>query len=162
MADVPIKLLVAICFNLILYFLGGLRMESGPFFVFFLFSLVINFTMSFVFKTIGALTQSVSQAMTAAGVLVPAIIIYTGFTIPRPDMRPWFQWLSWINPVAFAFEALNDSFRRKTGYVQQQDLHLETTSVREALHCSALLRQPASIPKSRKSTMPKGSSRCSI
>ena len=45
---------------------------------------------------------------------------------------------------------LNDSFQRKTGYVQQQDLHLETTSVREALHFSALLRLPASTPKSKK------------
>ena len=105
-ADIPIKFVVAVCFNIILYFLGGLRKEPGPFFIFFLFSFLINFTMSFVFKTIGASTKSVSQAMTAAGVLVLAVIIYTGFTIPRPDMRPWFKWLSWINPVAYAFEAL--------------------------------------------------------
>ncbi|KAM5357104.1 hypothetical protein ACJZ2D_016612 [Fusarium nematophilum] len=42
------------------------------------------------------------------------------------------------------------SFQRKTGYVQQQDLHLETTTVREALEFSALLRQPASTPKAEK------------
>ncbi|KIV95546.1 hypothetical protein PV10_03185 [Exophiala mesophila] len=34
------------------------------------------------------------------------------------------------------------SFQRKTGYVQQQDLHLHTSTVREALEFSALLRQP--------------------
>jgi len=38
-----------------------------------------------------------------------------------------------------------DSFQRKTGYVQQQDLHLSTSTVREALVFSALLRQPKSI-----------------
>ncbi|KAM6506713.1 Multidrug resistance protein [Fusarium solani] len=42
------------------------------------------------------------------------------------------------------------SFQRKTGYVQQQDLHLETTTVREALNFSALLRQPAHIPRQEK------------
>ena len=42
------------------------------------------------------------------------------------------------------------SFQRKTGYVQQQDLHLQTTTVREALNFSALLRQPAHIPKEEK------------
>lgn len=42
------------------------------------------------------------------------------------------------------------SFQRKTGYVQQQDLHLETTTVREALEFSALLRQPASTPRAEK------------
>ena len=42
------------------------------------------------------------------------------------------------------------SFQRKTGYVQQQDLHLETSTVREALEFSALLRQPESTPKAEK------------
>jgi len=42
------------------------------------------------------------------------------------------------------------SFQRKTGYVQQQDLHLETSTVREALNFSALLRQPAHISRAEK------------
>jgi ABC-type multidrug transport system ATPase subunit len=45
---------------------------------------------------------------------------------------------------------LDMSFQRKTGYVQQQDLHLETTTVREALRFSALLRQPKSVSKKEK------------
>lgn len=44
----------------------------------------------------------------------------------------------------------DSSFQRKTGYVQQQDLHLQTTTVREALNFSALLRQPASVPRKEK------------
>lgn len=42
------------------------------------------------------------------------------------------------------------SFQRKTGYVQQQDLHLQTSTVREALQFSALLRQPKHISKQEK------------
>ena len=41
----------------------------------------------------------------------------------------------------------DDSFQRKTGYVQQQDLNLETSTVRESLTFSALLRQPKTTPK---------------
>lgn len=44
----------------------------------------------------------------------------------------------------------DDSFQRKTGYVQQQDLHLSTSTVREALRFSALLRQPAKVPRKEK------------
>ncbi|KAH8684103.1 ABC-2 type transporter-domain-containing protein [Ilyonectria robusta] len=44
----------------------------------------------------------------------------------------------------------HQSFQRNTGYVQQQDLHLETSTVREALEFSALLRQPASTPRAEK------------
>ncbi|KAK6503559.1 hypothetical protein TWF481_008573 [Arthrobotrys musiformis] len=42
------------------------------------------------------------------------------------------------------------SFQRKTGYVQQQDLHLETSTVREALEFSALLRQPQELSRKEK------------
>ena len=45
---------------------------------------------------------------------------------------------------------LAESFERKTGYVQQQDLHLETTTVREALQFSALLRLSKSVSKAEK------------
>jgi ATP-binding cassette, subfamily G (WHITE), member 2, PDR len=41
-------------------------------------------------------------------------------------------------------------FPRRTGYVQQQDLHLETTTVREALRFSAVLRQPRSTSRKGK------------
>ncbi|KAL2857306.1 putative multidrug resistance ABC transporter [Aspergillus pseudoustus] len=42
------------------------------------------------------------------------------------------------------------SFQRKTGYAQQQDLHLSTATVREALTFSAILRQPAHVPREEK------------
>ena len=45
---------------------------------------------------------------------------------------------------------LDSSFQRSTGYVQQQDLHLETTTVREALRFSAVLRQPSTVPITEK------------
>ncbi|CAM6002881.1 unnamed protein product [Sphagnum balticum] len=42
------------------------------------------------------------------------------------------------------------SFQRHTGYVQQLDLHLQTSTIREALNFSAVLRQPAHIPREDK------------
>ena len=44
----------------------------------------------------------------------------------------------------------DSGFQRKTGYVQQQDLHLATSTVREALNFSALLRQPNTTPREEK------------
>ncbi|CAK7212950.1 Multidrug resistance protein [Sporothrix bragantina] len=42
------------------------------------------------------------------------------------------------------------SFQRTTGYVQQQDIHLSTSTVRETLRFSAQLRQPASVSTAEK------------
>src|SRR6187402_646640 len=62
--------------------------------------------MSQIYRSIAASTKTVSQALAIAGVTTLAIVIYTGFVIPRPLMHPWFKWLSWINPIAYAFEGI--------------------------------------------------------
>lgn len=47
-------------------------------------------------------------------------------------------------------QALPTDFQAQTGYVQQMDTHLETTTVREALLFSAKMRQPLSVPLAEK------------
>ena len=46
-ADIPVKFAIATCFNIILYFLAGLRREPSQFFIFFLFNFVAILTVSF-------------------------------------------------------------------------------------------------------------------
>ena len=46
--------------------------------------------------------------------------------------------------------SLDSSFPRSIGYVQQQDLHLPTSTVREAFRFSAYLRQPNYVSKQEK------------
>lgn len=106
LSDIPVKFLIASCFNIILYFLAGLRTEPSQFFIFFMIVFIAMLTMSAIFRTLAAATKTISQALALAGVMVLAIVIYTGFTIPRPYMHPWMKWISWINPVAYAFEAI--------------------------------------------------------
>lgn len=45
---------------------------------------------------------------------------------------------------------LNSGFQKGTGFVQQQDNHLPTQTVREAIEFSALLRQPREFSKAQK------------
>ncbi|KAI9149007.1 ATP-binding cassette transporter CGR1 [Paramyrothecium foliicola] len=105
-ADIPIKFLSATAFNIVLYFLSGLRREPSQFFIYFLITFTSTFVMSAVFRTMAAVTKTVSQAMSLSGVLVLALVIYTGFTITVPDMHPWFSWIRWINPIFYGFEIL--------------------------------------------------------
>ena len=48
---------------------------------------------------------------------------------------------------------LDSSFPRSIGYVQQQDIHLPTTTVREALQFSAYLRQSRKIQRRKRMSM---------
>ncbi len=90
-ADLPIKFCVAIGFNIILYFLGGLRIAAAPFFVFFLFNFMAMLTMSAIFRSTAAITKTISAALAIAGIMVLWIVIYTGFTLQRSYMHPWFK-----------------------------------------------------------------------
>ncbi|KAL8874372.1 MAG: hypothetical protein Q9174_000271 [Haloplaca sp. 1 TL-2023] len=104
--DLPNKILTSISFNLTLYFLTHLRRTPSAFFTFYLFSFICTLAMSMVFRSIGALSRTLAQAMAPAAVLILALVIYTGFVVPPGQMRPWFSWFRWIDPVAYAFEAV--------------------------------------------------------
>ncbi|KAH8789417.1 AtrD, ABC-transporter [Hyaloscypha sp. PMI_1271] len=104
--DLPNKVGTATAFNLALYFMTNLRRTPGHFFIFYLFTFMCTLTISMYFRSIGALSRTLSQAMGPAAIFVLTLVIYTGFAIPTRYMHPWFRWLNWINPVAYGFESL--------------------------------------------------------
>jgi ABC-type multidrug transport system permease subunit len=86
-ADLPIKFCVTTVFNIVLYFLAGLRTEPSQFFIFFLFNFMAMLTMSAIFRCTAAVTKTISAALAIAGIMVLWIVIYTGFTIQRSYMQ---------------------------------------------------------------------------
>jgi ATP-binding cassette, subfamily G (WHITE), member 2, PDR len=104
--DLPYKVVNAITFNLPLYFMTNLRREPEAFFIFLLFSFVSTLTMSMIYRTIGAASRTLAQALVPAAIILLALIIYAGFILPVGDMGPWFRWINYLNPIAYAFESL--------------------------------------------------------
>ncbi|CZT45851.1 probable ABC1 transport protein [Rhynchosporium secalis] len=106
LCDLPNKIGTAITFNLALYFMTNLRRTPENFFIFFLFAFMCTLCISMFFRSIAAMSRTLSQAMAPAALFILTLVIYTGFAIPTKNMVPWFRWLNWLNPVAYAFEAL--------------------------------------------------------
>lgn len=104
--DLPIKLASSISFNLILYFVVHLRRSPGHFFFYMLINFTCTLAMSHLFRTIGAATKTLMEAMTPSSILLFAMIVFTGFVIPTRDMHGWCRWINYINPVAYSFESL--------------------------------------------------------
>ncbi|EXL65011.1 ATPase [Fusarium oxysporum f. sp. conglutinans race 2 54008] len=114
--DIPVKLVVGSCFNIIMYFLSVHATTASQFFIFFLSVFETTLAMSMVFRTIAAVTGTLPQAMAISGFLVLAMVTYTGFVLPDPYMHPWFKWISYINPLSYAFEALLVNQANGTNY----------------------------------------------
>lgn len=106
LVDIPPKFIISTMFNLVFYFLSGLRPEAAPFFVFLLFSFMCMLMMSAIFRTIGSASQQLAAAYAIAGLGVLIMVIYTGFTLQTTYMHPWFRWIAYINPVSYVFSSL--------------------------------------------------------
>ncbi|KAH8834333.1 ABC-2 type transporter-domain-containing protein [Flagelloscypha sp. PMI_526] len=106
LVDIPAKIITALTVNLTLYFMANLHRTPAAFFTFLLFTFFTTLTMSSVFRTIASFSRSLGEALTPASLMILALIIYTGFTIPPTYMVPWFKWIRYINPISYAFESL--------------------------------------------------------
>ncbi|GAA5925123.1 hypothetical protein JCM10213_000539 [Rhodosporidiobolus nylandii] len=104
--DVPFKFVTILAFDIVLYFMVGLWYSPSAFFVFLLFTFVVNLAMLVFFRMLSSINRAEPNATMMAGIGVLIIAIYVGYAIPRPSMRVWFRWLSYAQPVSFGFEAL--------------------------------------------------------
>ncbi|KAG6090993.1 ZEB2-regulated ABC transporter 1 [Claviceps sp. LM220 group G6] len=106
LCDVPYKIANAILFNLTLYFMTNLRREVGAFFFFLLISFSTVLVMSMIFRFIGSASRTLFQALVPASLLILDLVIFTGFVLPKRYMLGWCRWLSYIDPLGYAFESL--------------------------------------------------------
>ncbi|GAV54007.1 hypothetical protein ZYGR_0AK05090 [Zygosaccharomyces rouxii] len=106
LSEVPSKILTAVCFNIAFYFLVHFRVDAGRFFFYFLINVLATFSMSHMFRCVGSLTKTLTEAMVPASILLLVLAMYTGFAIPRTKMLGWSRWIWYINPLAYLFEAL--------------------------------------------------------
>ena len=106
LGDIPLKLVTSICFNLALYFMVNFKREPGAFFFYLLINFLSTLMMSHLFRTIGAYTTTLAEAMTPSSLLLFALSTFTGFAIPITYMHQWCKWIHWVNPLSYAYEAL--------------------------------------------------------
>lgn len=89
--DIPVKFVISTLFNVVYYFLAGLRMDASSFFIFLLFNFIGTLMMSAIFRSIGAASKQLPLAYAIAGIGILIMIIYTGFTLQTTYMHPWFR-----------------------------------------------------------------------
>ncbi|MCJ1469671.1 hypothetical protein MMC07_008307 [Pseudocyphellaria aurata] len=104
--DIPILMFQSTQFALVIYFMSGLRVDAGAFFFYWALVFSLGMCMIALFRAIGAAFSTFDGATKLSGFWFSAVVIYTGFFIPKTQMHPWFVWIYWIDPLAYGFEAL--------------------------------------------------------
>ncbi|KAK3823213.1 MAG: ABC-2 type transporter-domain-containing protein [Benniella sp.] len=104
--DIPLIVMQIILFAVVLYFMAGLQLEAGKWFLFCFILFVTAMCMTAFFRMWAAVSATFDSASRNSGLILLALILYSGYMIPYQSMHPWFIWIFWINPLAYAFKAL--------------------------------------------------------
>ncbi|KAL2759934.1 hypothetical protein ACRALDRAFT_1073982 [Sodiomyces alcalophilus JCM 7366] len=144
LCDMPYKVVNSIVFNIIIYFMTGLRREAGHFFFFLLISFVSVLVMSMIFRTIASSSRTMSQALVPAAILILILVIFTGFVVPVRYMLDWCRWLNYIDPLAYAFEALIVNEFHGREFICTQFLPPYPDAARENVVCNSVGAMPGS------------------
>ncbi|RCK66698.1 Protein SNQ2 [Candida viswanathii] len=104
--SIPISLFVNAFFVIILYFLSNLARDAGKFFICYLFVFLLHLTMSAMFQAVAAIHKTIAGANGLGGIFMLASLMYSSYLIQRPSMHGYSRWISYINPVLYAFEAV--------------------------------------------------------
>lgn len=106
LADIPVVLFQVSHFSIVLYFMTNLKLSASAFFTYWFVLIVCTLAMISFFRMCGAAFPTFDAASKVSGFALSAVIIYSGYLINKPQMHPWFVWIFWIDPLAYAFEAL--------------------------------------------------------
>ena len=114
--NIPIILVQISLFSLPIYFMVGLTNAADAFFIFWFVLVTVTFCLTAFFRAVGAWFKTFDDASKTSGVAVLALLLYSGFIIPKPDMEPWFVWYV---PAVFLIKRLTEA-----GYTGSTRLHM--------------------------------------
>ncbi|KAF8555113.1 pleiotropic drug resistance ABC transporter [Imleria badia] len=112
-ADIPFSAVQVFIFNLIVYFMPDLARSAGGFFTFHFFVYLTFLAMQGFFRTFGLLCVNFDSAFRLATFFLPNMVQYTGYIIPTFQMKRWLFWISYLNPLSYAWAgAMENEFMR--------------------------------------------------
>ncbi|TIB86116.1 ABC multidrug transporter [Wallemia mellicola] len=104
--DIPILFCCVTLMSIIVYFLASLQYTAGQFFIYYLFVFITAMSLTQFYRAVAALSPTFNEAIRFSVCALNIAVVFVGYVIPRTDMPSWFKWISYINPLPFAFEAV--------------------------------------------------------
>ena len=110
LVDFPVILPQVLVFAIIMYFMSGLDVDVSKFWIYTLFVYITTMMLTALYRMFASLSAAIDDAVRFSGISLNLMIIYTGYLIPKPQLTGqyiWFGWAYYINPLSYAFEAVN-------------------------------------------------------
>lgn len=96
-ADIPILFIQVTLFDVVIYFMVGLKQTAGAFFTFWFVTYLTAIVITAFFRMTGAAFKTFDAASKVSGFSVSALIMFVGYMQAKPQMHDWFVWIFWIS-----------------------------------------------------------------
>ncbi|KAL2131391.1 hypothetical protein VTI74DRAFT_5147 [Chaetomium olivicolor] len=109
LTDLPVLIAQVIVFGILMYFMTGLDLHPGKFFIQLLFMYTTTFCITALYRMLASMSPSIDDAVRFSGMSLNLLVIYTGYVISKPillSQKIWFGWIAHINPISYSFEAV--------------------------------------------------------
>lgn len=107
--DLPVLLPQTLVFSIVIYFMTGLDLTASKFWIYTLFVYITTITLTALYRMFASLSPAIDDAVRFSGISLNLLVIFTGYVIYKPTLlqdKIWFGWLYYIDPLAYAFEAV--------------------------------------------------------
>eukprot|EP00668_Euglena_longa_P040734 GGOE01053630.1.p1 GENE.GGOE01053630.1~~GGOE01053630.1.p1 ORF type:complete len:1449 (-),score=538.86 GGOE01053630.1:362-4525(-) len=105
--EIPLTFIEVLIFVSIMYFMVGFSPNAGNFFLFVLTITLVKLAMGSLFRTIAVLTPNAEAAQAAASVVLMVFVLHSGFFLAQGDVKPWWIWSYWIDPLQYGMTSLS-------------------------------------------------------
>ncbi|KAK6068393.1 multidrug resistance protein CDR1 [Seiridium cupressi] len=108
-ADIPFIVVMFSVYEVVYYFMVQLEQDAGKFFTQWFIFICCTLCLTSFYRMVGAWCKHFGFASQIAGWCTMVMMVYAGYLIPVPAMHVWLRWISYINPVTYAFNAVMGS-----------------------------------------------------
>ncbi|RAL09122.1 putative ABC multidrug transporter [Aspergillus homomorphus CBS 101889] len=109
LSDIVLLSTISALFQVVVYFLSGLKSNAGSFFIDYLFILLCALALTAQFRLFAAFSRTFEVALRYTGISVLTCIVLGGYVISRErliNLVPWVGWIAYTTPVIYTFEAM--------------------------------------------------------
>ncbi|KAL6410855.1 atpase [Ilyonectria robusta] len=110
--DFPVVAIQVCIFGLIMYFMTGLDVDAGKFWIYMLFVYTTTIMVTALYRMFASVSPEINTAVRFSSIALNVLVIFTGYVIPKTQLLKdyiWFGWLYWVNPLSYSFEAVLSS-----------------------------------------------------
>jgi ATP-binding cassette subfamily G (WHITE) protein 2 len=103
---IPMRIIPLTCYCIIVYFMTGLQMQAGKFFLFYLDLFLVTMCSSAIAFTVSATVGVFAIANLLCVLIFIIMMIFGGLLVNIGHLGDWIRWLQWLSVIRYSLNTL--------------------------------------------------------